>query len=623
MRFRLLGALDVRDATGAVVFVGPRQRAILAALLLRANEVASVGYLADAAWEVLPAKPHSNVRTYISGLRRRLGDGPGSGERLLTRPGGYVLRVAPAELDLTVFEELAGQGERAMLSGDLHRAVQRFEESLGQWRGKPLEGLSVGTPLRAELSRLEERRLTVVERHGEAAIGLGRHEGLIANLRLLVEDYPFRERLWAQLMLALNLAGRQAEALRAFHDARRMLDEELGVDPGPELGELHQRILRGEIEPAPPVSARILVGAAPDDGRTAVTGGGRRGVPSATASDPAPSQLPPDIGDFVGREPELRQVIDRLTHEDDTMVLPVAVLSGQRGIGKTTLAVHVAHRLRCHYPDGQLYLDLGGSGSVPRDARSLLTQLLRSLGIVVSDPAVDLADLSGLFRAGLAGRRVLIVLDDAVRAEQVRPLLPGDARCGVIITSQSRLTDLPATVRVRLPPLTETDAVELLGEVAGAHRLRSGYDDAVELVRLCDALPLAVRAAGARLAAKPHWPIGQLVFRLSDEHHRLDRLDIGDLTVRARLAASYGSLDATTQRAFCLVSLMESDEFRACAAAPLLEVPVGKATDLLEALVDAQLIEATPARDGIRYRMPVLVRLYAREKAVTMCDATS
>lgn len=574
MEFRILGPLEVRDSGAAVALGGSRQRAVLAALLLRANETASIGYLADAVWETPPATPASNLRTYISGLRQSLGSA-----RLSTRPGGYVLAVEAGELDLAEFGRLSAAGEHALRDGNLAGAVDSFDRALGLWRGSALEGQIAGPVLGAEVARLEEQRLAVVERRVNARLELGHHADLVGELRKLVADHPLREELWGQLMLALHRCGRRADALNTYQQVYRMLDAELGVAPGHALRELHGSLLTDA-----PVAHRV-------------------------PSDLSPRQLPPEADHYTDRREALAELAALVEHSP---VLPVVTVTGNPGVGKTAFAIRGGHRLAESFPDGQLFVDLRGADPRPRSPQEVLARFLRDLGV----PGVDIPN-SGeervtMFRDRLAGRRVLIVLDNAASEEQVRPLLPGHAGSCVLITSRSRLTGLDTTKRIRLDALDPVDAVHLLDKLAGGQRT----DGATRIAELCGGLPLALRIVGTKLRSLPHLTAGALALRLEDERHRLDELVGGDREVRAGFLLSYAGLDDTGQRAFRLLALLPGTSFPSWVAAASLGQDLRSTERVLDRLVEANLLECGLGGTGrVRYHFHDLLRLFAGEKA--------
>lgn len=577
MEFRLLGPLEaVRDGA-RIELGGPRERAVLAALLLRANEIASVGYLVDSVWDRPPASPETNLRTYVSGLRRRLGR-----DRLLTREGGYLLHVRPGELDLACFEEQLTEADAARAEGDSKRAAGRYAGALELWRGEPADGLRSGPLLHAELTRLAERRLAAVQRYGQARIELGEHVAVAEELRPLLARHPLREELWAQLITALSRAGRRADALDAYREVRDRLTGDLGVEPGPRLREMHAVILRDEEAPVPVC------------------------------------QLPADVPDFTGRAHQLDRLLAATTAGGRGGPAPVVVVFGGPGVGKSTLAARAAHRMAGSFPDGQLYLDLAGTSDPPREPAALLLELLHALGVSGDRVPDGVPARATMFRSLLAERRMLLVLDDAAHSEQVRPLLPAAGGCAVLITSRRLLTDLACARHVELDVLSEPEARRLLACIVGPERVAQEPAQATAIVRACACLPLAIRIAGGKLVGRPTWPLRLLRERLDDESRRLNVLRLGDLGVRASFQASVATLPADAVRAFRLLGLAGPQTLPGWVLGPLLDRP--DADDVLDTLVDANLLAQTGI-DGTgrpRYRLHDLLRAYALEGAQTI-----
>ncbi len=597
MRFRVLGPLELRDGRGRLVAVGaPKQRVLLAVLLLSANRVVGVDALVEALWGGQPpGSAVAGLRTYVSGLRRVLGMGGGvGGPRIVALPGGYQLSVAGEELDLLVFEGCADAGLRALAAGEMAVAAARLGQALGLWRGRAFEDVRLDGGLEGELARLQERRLLLVEGWAEACLALGRHGELVPELRRLVAVEPLRERLWGQWMLALSRSGRQAEALAAYQQLRGRLVEELGIEPSGPVQQLQRQILRGEVALPP----------------------GRAGADRAGAVV-VPRQLPPDIADFTGRDGALERLHARVrSGGSGSTALVITAAVGKAGVGKTTLAVHAAHQLRCLFPDGQLYVSLRGVEAQALDPAGVLGGFLRALGVEGRAVPDDLDERARLYRSLLADRGVLVVLDNAADAAQVRPLLPGGAGNVVVITSRSRLAGLAVAEVIDLDVLPSGEAVELLGKIVGADRVAGEPQAAQTIAALCGYLPLALRIVGARLAARPHWRLGRLAERLGSQQRRLDELASGDLEVRASVALSYQGLAATQRRAFRLLGLLEVPDFAAWMLAALLDAPVAAAEEVVECLADAQLLDSVgeDAAGQLRYRFHDLLRLYARER---------
>jgi tetratricopeptide (TPR) repeat protein len=326
-----------------------------------------------------------------------------------------------------------------------------------------------------------------------------------------------------------------------------------------------------------------------------------------------PAQLPPDVADFTGRDEQLAQLLKLLRPGSPDHAVVITALAGMAGVGKTALAVHAAHRLRERFPDGQLYVDLRGADRAPLDPGGVLARMLRTLGVARTPDTLE--ERVDLFRSRLSDRAVLLLLDNAVSEQQVRPLLPGSPTCGVIVTSRNHLAGLAGVRLIDLDVFEPAQAVELISRIIGADRVAAEPAVAERLVRLCGYLPLAVRIAGARLAAKPHWSLTRLVDRLEDEHRRLDELRLGDLEVRAGVTLSYEALDPAARRALRLLGLLDVPSFAAWVAAAVLGVPVASAEDLIERLVEAQLLEVTGENGTYRYRFHDLIRVLARERA--------
>ncbi|ADJ48123.1 SARP family transcriptional regulator [Amycolatopsis mediterranei S699] len=584
MEFRLLGSMAVLVAGEQVPLGGPKPRTLLAVLLVNAGRVVPVDTLITALWgENPPNSARSVVHTYVSALRRMLGD---RDDALRRQAPGYLLDVAPESIDLVRFERVVSAGCRALAAGDAQRASATLTEALGLWSGPPLGGAE-GEWAETERTKLAEARLVAVEARLEADFRLGRAGALTGELTELVAEHPLREPLRAKLILALHQAGRQADALATFHQARRLLDDELGVEPGPQLQAAFQTVLA---EPA-----------------------GEAAAPAATLR---PSLLPATISDFTGRREDVDHVLRGLRPAGSAA--RVCAVSGKPGSGKTTLAVHAAHRIRDQYPDGQLYATLHGNHPEPADPDEVLARFLHALGVADAAIPGEPAERVDLYRSLLADRRVLVVLDDAAGEKQVRPLLPPGGGCAVLVTSRVRLAALEGAALVDLHELREEETLELLAKLVGP-RLAAEPEAALEIVRLCGHLPLAVRIAGARLAARPDWTLARLAQRLGRKQRLLNELVLGDLEVRGSLAVSYDGLGEQERAALRRLGMTGVQDFAGWLAAPLLDVPVAEAEDVIERLVDAQLLDPAGADvTGLsRYRIHDLTRAYA----VELCDA--
>lgn len=593
MDFRLLGPVGVWDADRPVRVGGPRPRTVLAALLLRPGHVVSDDTLIEFLWDDQP--PQSAVgrlQQCVWSLRGALGK-----ELIERQAPGYVIRTGLHWVDHAAFVNAADRGRAALAAGDAATASAELHTALDLWRGTALGGVTEALA-RSEGPTLEEDRLAVLEERIEADLALDRHAELIGELQGHVGTAPYRERLRHQLMVALWRAGRRAEALNAYQDCRRLFVTELGVEPGSDLQELQHAILADDQPPSGGRATTTLI--APPE-------------PSAAAP---PCLLPPDIADFTGRADQIAWLSGTLTAPQTTAVA-VSAVAGKAGVGKTALTVRVAHRLREEYPDGQLYVNLHGAEARPADPAQVLARFLRALGVDSASIPDGVEQRAEQYRGHLGGRRTLVLLDDAADEAQVEPLLPGSASCAVVVTSRSRLTGLAGSRQIELDVLDDEQAIHLLERIIGADRVAAESEAAHELVRLCGGLPLAVRIAAARIAARPMWGVHELVARLADEHRRLDELAHAHLEVRASLSLSYDGLDDAARALFRRLGLLDAPDFAAWIAAQLLDAPGPEAEDALAALVSAQLLDvAGRDRTGqVRYRFHDLIRVFARERA--------
>jgi DNA-binding SARP family transcriptional activator/tetratricopeptide (TPR) repeat protein len=596
VEFRLLGPVGVWDGDVPVPIGGSKPRTLLAALLLDPGTVVPAQRLVDVVWgEAPPDSARGLVQNYVSALRRAL-HRPGTDEVILTRPPGYLLRARPEDVDLACFGRDAAEGRRAAADGRHADAADLLRRALSQWRGSALGGVDSDL-LANEAARLDEQRLSVLEDRVAADLAVGRHDALIPELVGLVGQYPTREGLRHALMLALYRAGRHGEALAAYRDGRRVLLEELGVEPGPALRELHEAILRGD-GAHDSTADRDTVALEPAARRTT-----------------RPAALPPVPSDFTGRSAQIAALVDRLNPTRE--VMPVCVITGKGGTGKSTLAVRAGHEMADRYPDGQLFASLRGMTDTPAPPEAVLAQFLAALDDPAADPPETLAERTDRYRSLLAGRRVLVVLDDAASEAQIRPLLPGAAGCAVLVTSRGRLSGLAGADLVELDVMDAGEATAMLGRIAGERRVVDEPDAAAALVERCGRLPLAVRIVGARLATRRHWTLAHLAGRLDDEERRLDELSVGDLQVRASLGLSYAALDPNSQRALRRLGVLGLADFPAWVLAAVLDGGDSDADAVLERLLDAQLLDfaAVDQAGQARYHLHDLLRLYVAERA--------
>jgi DNA-binding SARP family transcriptional activator len=604
--FLVLGPLVVRAGASVLPVPPGKQRALLAALLMSANQMVSRDELTEALWGGDPPRSaRATLHNYVKVLRKTLG---ATGEsRITTVPDGYLMSVSSEELDVLRFETLQNRARDAAREGAWARAAQELRAALSLWRGEPLADVLSDLLVLREVPRLAEMRLQAIEGCIDAELHLGRHGEVIAELRRLTAMHPLREKLHALLMLALYRDGQQGEALAAFQQVRRVLVQELGAEPGAELRHLEQQILIADPALAAPSPAVVRTPA---------------GLPAraeALGLVAVPASLPPDLADFSGRARQVEQLTQllRVDGRSQRTVILTAV-AGAGGVGKTALAIHSAHLLSRHFQAGQLYLNLRGSSGQPMAPADALARILRDLGTEPGAVPASETERAARYRTLTAGKRLLLVLDDARDAAQVRPLLPGPGGC-VLVTSRRSLPDLEAAHLMELDVMSDADAAALFASIAGAHRAALEGESVREVLAACGGLPLAIRIAAARLNARPGWSVRVLAARLNDAHRRLDELRAGDLGVRASFMVSYDSVrlrhdDAGPRpdQTFRLLALAEGPDISLQAAAALLGVPPEQAERSLEELVDAHLLQSVGAG---RYRFHDLLRLYAAERA--------
>ena len=626
VRFRILGPVEVWAGQSWSGISAPKWRSLLATLLLNPGQAVSTDRLISELWgDQPPDKPSNLVSIYVLRLRRLLDDP--EGRVLTTRAPGYQLLLEPGDLDAGRFEALAGQGRQALNAGNFRRAAEVLAEGLALWHGPALADVPPSDFIMAEASRLEESRLTALELRIEADLGCGLNAQLVPELRRLASDHPLREGLWSLLIRALDAAGRRAEALEAYGRARKVIADELGVDPGPDLQRLYQVMLTADAltPPASPQAGPLAAQPAAVLGEPlAVMTQQGADTPSRQApvsSRRVPAQLPADVPDFTNRERPLDRLLGlvREARERVNPAVPVAVVAGTPGLGKTAFAVHAAHALRQEFPDGQLYVNLRGGSERPAPADEVLARLLRDLGVDGARVPVDAEERAAMYRTRLAGKQTLVLLDDARQAAQVRPLLPGTGSCAVIVTSRSRLSDLAGSSLVDLDVLDHGRATELFNRIIGKERAEAEPEAVREVLAICAGLPLAIRIAGARLAARPGWSVRTLADRLTDQRRRMDELTAGDQAVRACFQVSFDSLphperpdEVDPAHAFRLLGVWQGPSISLQAAAALIGQPEPRVAAALEILIDAHLLES-PTPD--RYQFHDLLRDYAAERA--------
>ncbi|WP_433271434.1 BTAD domain-containing putative transcriptional regulator [Actinosynnema sp. CS-041913] len=593
MRFRVLGPVQLRDGEEWATVRAHQQRSVLALLLIEEGRAVAAGRLADELWRGHPPKGALNtVQVYVNRLRRLIGED--AHDVLVTTTGGYRLAVDDSDVDARVFLDLVRSGQRELADGKHEAAAETLGAALALWHGPAFSDVQ-GDTAAAEAARLDQVRLTALEARLDADLRLGRHAQVVDELQGWVALHPLREQLLSHLMVALYRCGRRAEALDAYRHGRARLIAELGLEPGPVLQGLEHAVLSD------------------DPGLTFARDTAR--LPLVE-----PAQLPADAAGFTGREVELRR-LDRLVTDvgNPPTALPVSVITGTAGVGKTALALHWAHRMRGRFPGGQLFADLRGyTAGPPAQPIAVLTRFLRALGVHAEEIPTDVDEAAALYRSLLADRMMLVVLDDARDQAQVRPLLPGSDNCVVLVTSRTPLSGLVAGVGARSLPLdvlTQSEAEALLRTALGPTRT----GPVPELARLCARLPLALRIAAAYLSARPGLPVSRYVEQLrGDRLATLRAPDEMQSAVRAAFDRSYRRLGDDARRLFRLLGAVPAVDFTTRAAAELIDVAEADADRLVAELATAHLLDER--RPG-RYRSHDLLRAYARELADAEDDA--
>jgi tetratricopeptide (TPR) repeat protein/DNA-binding winged helix-turn-helix (wHTH) protein len=588
VEYRLLGPVEVWVGGRRVDAGQPRQRAVLAALLVDAGRVVPTETLIARVWgQTVPEQARATLRTHLSRIRRLLeqaAESTASVASLSRTSGGYLLQVDPDQIDLHRFRRLAGAA--GSFDGG---AVESLRAALALWRGQPLSGIEGEWAGRMREIWGRERVDTAIV-WARAELALANPGPVLASMAELAGDNPLVESVTEVFMLALHAAGRTSEALELYGRTRAQLAEELGTDPGPDLQLLHQSLLRGEISTTPPTTPP---------------------TPAPGLVRQLPRQLPAPPQLFTGRISELADLVK--LHDASTVV--ITAIDGMAGIGKTALAVQAAHQILDRYPDGQLFIDLHGytDAVAPIEPGQALDQMLRSLGVPGERIPTGLAERTGLYRSRLADQRILIVLDNAATETQLAPLLPGAPGCLVLVTSRRRLAGLDHTHTLSLDTLPPADATALLRRSLEENRLAGQPPDLLtELVELCGRLPLAIRIAAARLRSHPTWDLAYLARRLHDQQHRLHELAAGQRSITATLDLSYHDLTPDQQRTYRHLGLHFGPDIDPYATAALLDTDLPEAGRMLDQLLEAHLLqEPAPGR----YQFHDLTRAHATHTA--------
>lgn len=605
MKFGILGQVMVNGVRGPVCLAGQREQKFMAVLLLSRGAAVSSDQIIDAVWdERPPSTARRQVQNSVSALRRRLATAGLGDDVIVMGPAGYHIELRPDELDVAVFDGRVGAARALAVAGDAERAVRELRAALNLWRGPALAGLD-GRKIGAAAHRLEEQRLVVVELCADLEMSLGREEEVIADITALVAEHPAREGLVGRLMLALYRCGRQTEALQLYTATRAFLLDEFGVDPGRRLQDLHGAILRGEQA----LQRDAAISAAAPPGASAAS---RAPAPPAVV----PAQLPVKVAQFAGRLRQIKE-LDALLSEDCSV--RICIVAGMAGVGKTTLAVHWAHQVAARFPDGQLYLSLRGYGPAESamTADEALVGLLTGLGVPPGSIPTGTDAQAGLLRSLVAGRRMLVLLDNAHSVAQIRPLLPGTPSCLVLITSRDQLFDLLAHESARsiaLDPLPVEEARDLLARRLGMDRVAAEPAAIDDIIGRCAGLPLALAIAAARARTNPTFPLRAIAAGLRAADERLDAFTAGraGTDVRTMFSWSYQQLSPAAAGLFRLLGVHFGPDITVPAAASLAGASRGEVRSRLAELAAAHLI--TEHSYG-RYAMHDLLHAYAAELA--------
>ncbi|WP_329168209.1 winged helix-turn-helix domain-containing protein [Streptomyces sp. NBC_01267] len=613
LRFALLGPPQAWSGEACLELGPVREQALLAALLLRPGRTVSRQQLLDGVWGTQPPGTGARViPVYVHRLRRRL-DAPGKGLEdsvITTVRGGYRFVPRSACVDVARWEEITAEGRSARNSGDLDAAVGAWSKALGLFRGEPLAGVP-GPFAESERLRLAEHRLVLVQDKVDCQLRLGRHHEAVGELFSLTATHPYNEALAALLMRALCAGNRQADALDVYATVRRRLVGEQGVEPGAELRRVHEAVLRGD--------DAFFLGTTARQGRTMAQPAKQptepRHLGPARHRRRVRHELPVEIGNFTGRDREL----ELLVAPAEARVVTVRAVDGMAGVGKTALVVRAARKLSDQYPDGCLFVELHGHREDRETVgqQRVLRRLLRAVDAGEGEDFEDRDELAASWRAATAPLRLLLVLDDASCAEQVRPLLPAGSGSMVLMTSRQRLTGVDADRRISLSPLDIDEATGLLTRIVGGQGSAREHVAIRELATLCDRLPLALRIVGARIQDRPLWAVEALAARLTDDERRLDELTVEDRSVEVAFQISYSQLPVAEQRAFRALGLLPTVQLDRLALAAMLGWTPSDAEQTLQSLADANLVQQVTAH---RYRLHDLMAVYARRVAAAFPD---
>jgi len=601
MQVRVLGPFEVARDQQSLTPSQPKLRQLFALLALSANSVVRSERLTEELWGPRPpAKATATLQTYVSHLRRLLAADGTAGQRcptvLHTRHVAYALSVPDKAVDAHRFTELVERGRAELDHGQFEAGARTLRCALGIWRGAALSDVESGPVLSGHVARLEEARVAAIDQLVEVELTLGHHHEVIGELSALVREYPAHEGLHVKLMTALHQAGRRSEALHVFQRVRTTLVDDLGLEPGPQLRRVHRALLVG--------------------GSAADTGAAGRPTARTGPAVERPAQLPPDVPVFVGRRTEIAATQALVADADGSAPSVVSVV-GPPGSGKSALCVHLAHVVRARFPHGQFYADLA-----ELTCEDALVGFLRAIRGPAAPLPVSAEERVGLFRSWTAGRKVLVVLDNAVTTAGTARLLPSGGGCAAIVGCRSRLPLRGVGLSLELSRWSEDDGIELLASVLGWPRVRRELPAACQLFRLFEGMPLALVASASRLTVRPHWSLSMLVDRLGNERDWLEELANAEVDVLGSVELTCQSLPQGRRSAFYSLAASAAEPVTVDQAAALLETDSRQAESVLESLVEFQLLEVVGAGNGpsvapFRYRVSPLIRVAAAALAPT------
>lgn len=589
MYFRALGTFEVSHEGRFLTPTAPKQRSVLALLAMHRSGLVPISSLIEEIWPSdPPASAVTTLQTYVYQLRRVLSEAVGASKDILvTKPLGYVANIAPDDIDVYRFDQLVESGKRELASGNAEQASQLLHQATGLWSGKVLCDVHRGPLLEAHAARLNESGLRALVMQAEADLQIGRHHELVGELRGLVAKYPWHEGLYAKLIVALYRCERRSQALEVYHEVRRGLGEELGIDPSPNLQQLYQALLSDaawlRFDPAP------------------------KAVTTRSTMVP-PAQLPADLADFCGRETELAELDRLLTPKSSTP--RVLTVTGMPGVGKTVLALHAAHAARTRFPDAQLYAHLASSTGQPVSTTETLCGFLRDLGAAPEELPTGQQELARMFRTRVAQMTGLLVIDDVRTTDQIHPLLPGGPNWSVLVTGRRLTGSLPGSHDIVVEPLSVGDGIAMLAGVIGNPSVLHERPVVADLVHRCGGLPIALRALGERLAVNRHWPVCKLAMRAADQAGLLEELRAADLDLRGYLHRSFDDLMPQDRQALFTLGRSAADRFDTVFAASVLGADLRATEDTLDRLTAAHLLHVASQKppDDVQYVLHPLLR---------------